>query len=234
MKAFLTTPGFLSPYGTLGADLSSVLAWLFTLLFMYGWHLGRKHRGQGHHLVTLWGMLAMLAYFTVYYLARGLGALSLEGKEGFGGPDWIYTYIFSPMLTLHITAVSIGLVLAIYMIVLGFRSSVRIGRERHLKSAVLVMQRKGMRRMLIGAGMLFGGLILLRWGSLARASVYGIGFLIVLGVLGMERRIERWIPNAADRHRKLGTVTMVLYAIALVTSTLTYVLLYFVYPIKIK
>lgn len=234
MKEWLTTPGFLSPFGTWGADISSVMAWLFTLLFIYGWYAGKKHQGQRHHLVTLWGMVAMLGYFTVYYLARGLGALSLEGKEGFGGPDWVYSYIFSPMLTIHILVISVGLVLAVYMIVLGFRSSFKKGNERYLKSETLKMGNKGFSYTLAGAAVLFGGFAVARWGSMARLLVYISGFILVAGVLFMERGIERWMPDAATRHRKMGAFTMVLYVIALVTSTLTYVMLYYIYPVKVQ
>lgn len=233
MKEMLTAPGFLSPYGTWGADISSVMAWVFTLLFIYGWYAGKKHQGQRHHLVTLWGMVAMLGYFTLYYLARGLGALSLEGKEGFGGPDWVYNYIFSPMLTIHILVISVGLVLAVYMIVLGFRSSFKKGNERYLKVEPLKMGSKGFNYTLAGAAALFGLFALIRWsGSMGRLVVYLSGFGLVAGVLFMERGIERWIPDAATRHRKMGAFTMVLYVIALVTSTVTYVMLYYIYPVK--
>jgi uncharacterized membrane protein YozB (DUF420 family) len=232
MKAYLTAKGFLSPYGTLGADLSSVLAWVFTILFIYGWYMGAKHRGQTHHTITLWGMVAMLGYFTAYYLARGLGALSLENKEGFGGPDWIYSYLFTPLLTIHILVISVGLVLAVYMIVLGFRASYKKGSERLLKSVPLKMGSRGFNYTLLGAALLFGMLAVARWGSFARLIVYLSGFLLVAAVLLLERGIERWIPDAAARHRSIGKFTMSLYVIALLTSTSTYVMLYFVYPPK--
>ncbi|TAJ98489.1 MAG: DUF420 domain-containing protein [Candidatus Manganitrophaceae bacterium] len=232
MKEFLNAPGFLSPYGTLGADVSSVMAWIFTLLFIYGWYAAKKSQGQRHHLVTLWGMIAMLGYFTLYYLARGLGALSVEGKEGFGGPDWVYSYIFTPMLTIHILVISIGLVLAVYMIVLGFRSSFKKGKERYLKAEPLKMGSKGFNYTLMGAAVLFGGVAVVRWGSMARFLVYVSGFGLVAAVLLLERGIEQWMPDAATRHRKMGAFTMALYVIALVTSTTTYVMLYYIYPVK--
>ena len=232
MKQFLAAPGFISPFGTFGADISSVMAWTFTLLFIYGWYTAANHRGQRHHLVTLWGMVAMLAYFTAYYLARGLGALSLEGKEGFGGPDWVYSYIFTPMLTIHIIVISIGLVLAVYMIVLGYRASFKKGEERYLKSQPLKMGSKGFNYTLAGAAVIFGAAALIRWGSIARLLVYIAGFLIVAAVLFLEKWIEHWIPDAGTRHRKIGAFTMTLYVIALFTSTLTYVMLYFIYPVK--
>jgi uncharacterized membrane protein YozB (DUF420 family) len=232
MKQFLNAPGFLSPFGTLGADISSVMAWVFTLLFIYGWYTAKKHQGQTHHLVTLWGMVAMLGYFTLYYLARGLGALSVEGKEGFGGPDWVYSYIFTPILTIHILVISIGLVLAIYMIVLGFRSSFKKGKERYLKAGTLTMGSKGFNYTLGGAAVLFGGFAAIRWASMARLLVYISGFALVAVVLFLERGIERWMPDAAIRHRKMGAFTMALYVVALLTSTMTYVMLYYIYPVK--
>jgi uncharacterized membrane protein YozB (DUF420 family) len=232
MKESLNSPGFLSPFGTMGADISSVMAWIFTLLFIYGWYAAKKHQGQQHHLVTLWGMVAMLGYFTLYYLARGLGALSVEGKEGFGGPDWVYNYIFTPILTIHILVISIGLVLAIYMIVLGFRSSFKRGKERYLKAETLIMGRKGFNYTLGGAAVVFGGFAVLRWASMQRLIVYISGFVLVALVLFLERGIERWMPDAATRHRKMGAFTMALYVIALITSTMTYVMLYYIYPVK--
>src|SRR3989344_6664153 len=132
MTAWLKQPGFLSPYGTLGADMSYVLAVAFTVLFLVGWRFARRRRGQAHHVVTLSAMAAMLAYFVAYYVNRGLGALAFEGEEGFGGPPELYESLFRPLLTFHILVVTIGLILAVYMIVLGFRTSVKRGEERGL------------------------------------------------------------------------------------------------------
>lgn len=231
MLDYLSAPGFLSPHGTFGADLSSIFAWIFTSIFIYGWYTGAKHQGQRHHTVTLWGMIAMLGYFTAYYLARNLGALAFENKEGFGGPDWVYSYIFSPVLTIHIFVISLGLVLAVYMIVLGFRASFKKGSGRYLKTEKLVMGKKGFTYTLIGVAVLFGGIAIVRWGSFARLIVYIVGFLLVAGVLFLEKGIERWIPDAGVRHRRIGKFTMSLYVIALFTSTATYVMLYFIYPL---
>jgi len=232
MMAFLKSPGFLSPYGNMGTDISSVMAWVFTLLFLYGWHLAKKHRGQAHHLLTLWGMVAMLGYFTVYYLARGLGAMATEGKDGFGGPEWIYSYIFLPMLNIHILVVSVGLVMAIYMLILGFRSSFKENQGRYLKAGNLVMHPKMVTKILVGTGLFFGAAAIVRWGPMQRFFVYLAGFLLVGAVLLLERGLEKWIPDGGMRHRKIGIFTMLLYLIALFTSTGTYLLLYFIYPVK--
>ncbi|MFQ5949285.1 MAG: hypothetical protein ACE5J1_01200, partial [Nitrospiria bacterium] len=148
------------------------------------------------------------------------------------GPDWVYEYIFSPMLMIHILVVSVGLVLAVYMIILGYRSSAVKNSIRYLKREQLKMGKKGFNYILIGAAVIFGLLAVARSGGVARYLVYLSGFLLVAGTLFAERGLERLIPDGAQRHRKLGTLTMVLYVIALVTSTVTYVMLYYIYPVK--
>jgi len=51
-------------------------------------------------------------------------------------------------------------------------------------------------------------------------------------VASLEKLIEKLLPDGAKRHRVLGRVTMVIFALILVTSTATYIMLYFVYPLK--
>lgn len=234
MKAFLQKEGFLwFSHGTLGADLSWILAISFTILFIIGWRMGKKAQGNRHHVLVLWAMVSMIVYFTVYYLARALGALATEGKEGFGGPDWIYNYVFSPLLTIHILVVSVGLVLAVYMIILGFRVAVKEMSRRVLKSGVLKISPTGFLKVTGGAFILFGLLGILRGNSRARWIVYISGFLLVLIVLLVEKGIERLIPDGERRHRMIGTFTMTLYVIALFTSTITYFMLYVIWPPKV-
>ena len=134
--------GFLGTHGTLGADLSYLFAVLFTALFLVGWYQGKKHKGNVHHGLTLWGMVTMLAYFTSYYWFRGLGVLALEGRSGFGGPDWVYNKIFTPTIAIHIILVTFGIVIAIYLVVLGFRASVKENGKRFLKEEALHVKTK--------------------------------------------------------------------------------------------
>jgi uncharacterized membrane protein YozB (DUF420 family) len=175
----------------------------------------------------------MLAYFSLYYLARGLGALATEGKEGFGGPDWVYHYIFTPILTIHITVVSIGLVLAGYMIILGFRVAVARAGRRVLQSGVLKISPSALMKTAVGSFALFGLLALLRCCSLGRFIVYLSGFLLIMAVLGIEKIIERMIPDGERRHRLIGTFTMILFLVALVTSSATYLMLYVIWAPRV-
>jgi uncharacterized membrane protein YozB (DUF420 family) len=233
MKALLTSPGFLGTHGTFGADASFLMALFFTILFIFGWRLARRRDGNRHHTLVLWAMVGMLIYFTFYYLARGLGALATENQEGFGGPAWVYTYIFSPLLTVHILVVSVGLVMAVYMIILGFRTAIKTNGKRLLQAGPLSMSAGALYKILGATFALFAVAAAIRWHSLARLIVYISGFLLVAAVLFVEKGIERWFPDGERRHRAIGTFTMVLYVIALVTSTTTYVLLYVIYPPKI-
>ena len=108
------------------------MATLFTGLFVLGWFQARKRKADTHHWLMLGGMISMLSFFIAYYLFRQLGVLAVEGKEGFGGSQALYDYVFIPVLTLHIILVIIGLVMAVYMIVLGFRSQQIIDGVRSL------------------------------------------------------------------------------------------------------
>jgi uncharacterized membrane protein YozB (DUF420 family) len=254
MKKYLEQAGFLSPYGTFGADLSYLLAIGFTLLFMGGWYLAKQRKGQAHHTLTLIAMTAMLAYFVIYYLARELGAVAFEGKEGFGGGAFIYTWVFSPILSFHIWVVTVGIIMAVYMIILGYRVSIRsVDRSRTNRSAQAIhsSKKKGERVLVDGPPKLtlgrFSGYTLVISVFLAMALFMirllsrppGIGLFIAwfslcvgggILLIALEGLARIFYPDGAKRHRTFGTFTMVLYLIALFTSTATYLMLYVFWP----
>ncbi|GKS59127.1 hypothetical protein YTPLAS18_26540 [Nitrospira sp.] len=237
MGEWLGQPGFFGTHATIGADLSQLMATLFTALFVLGWVQAKRKQGNVHHTLMLGGMVAMLVFFVNYYLFRSLGVLAYEGKEGFGGSQELYDRVFIPLLIFHIILVIIGIVMAIYMIVLGFRSQVIVTGQRTLKDATL---QTSWRKVGMIFGVVTGVLALLFVSRVATAGfsmrkleVY-VGFLIVLAlVFGLEMLIQRLWPNGQRRHRVLGTFTMVIYCILFVTGTLTYTLLYVLYPGKI-
>lgn len=235
MKTWLEQPGFLSPYGTMGADLSFALAVVFTLLFLVGWRQARRRQGQAHHVVILWAMLAMIAYFVAYYVNRGLGALAFEGEEGFGGPPELYDTVFSPLLTFHILVVTIGLVMAVYMIVLGFRTSVKRGEARTLtagppRGSGLAFSGWILLASVVTPLLLFGIRILFTEATLGKfIGWFSTGLLVGLGVLLVEAVGRLMYPDGERRHRAIGAFTMVLYVIALVTSTVTWAMLYVIW-----
>jgi uncharacterized membrane protein YozB (DUF420 family) len=237
LAEWLREPGFLGTHATMGADVSQFMATFFTLLFIVGWVQARKKKADHHHWLMLGGMIAMLAFFTSYYLFRNLGVLAFEGKEGFGGSQALYENVFIPLLTVHILLVVIGLVMAIYMMVLGFRSQAFLGGKRVLKDALL--QTSGRRIVTILGGitalvmMFFLSRVMTSGFSLGKLSVY-IGLaLIIAMVFGVEIAIQRIWPNGERRHRVLGKFTMMIYCVLFVTGTVTYGMLYILYPGKI-
>ena len=236
MKTLLEQPGFLAPSGTIGADVSYLLALVFTILFLIAWRMAKKAQGTRHHKLILVSMVAMMVYFVAYYYARSLGVLSFEGREGFGGPDDVYKNIFVPVLTTHLILVTLGMVLAFYMIPQGFRVSDKSGGEYRLKSGELKMKPRTFKLVLftiVGCWALVQALLLaVRQSPFGASVAYGLIFLTVALVVSLEKLIEKMLPDGARRHRILGRTTMVIFALILVTSTATYLMLYFIYPIK--
>ena len=237
LAQWLREPGFVGTHATMGADISQLMATLFTGLFIIGWIQARNNKANHHHWLMLGGMIAMLAFFTSYYLFRNLGVLAFEGKEGFGGSQALYDNVFVPLLTVHILLVVIGLIMAIYMIVLGFRSQTFSEGRRVLKDALLLTS--GRRIMTILSGittivmLFFLSRVMTSGFSLGKLSVY-IGLaLIIAMVFGIEIAIQRIWPNGARRHRVLGKFTMLVYCVLFVTGTVTYGMLYILYPGKI-
>lgn len=237
MFEFLRQPGFFGTHATMGADLSQLMATLFTGLFIVGWVQAKQHRGHPHHWLMLGGMITMVGFFTAYYLFRQLGVLAFEGKEGFGGSQALYDYVFIPVLTIHIILVIIGLVMAVYMIVLGFRSQQFIGGSRVLSPSLLRTSWKKVglifAALLTVVIVLFGTRVMSAGFSMRKLEVY-LGFLsLVAIVFAVEMGIQRIWPDGGQRHRALGRFTMIVYCILFLTGTFTYAMLYILYPGKI-
>jgi uncharacterized membrane protein YozB (DUF420 family) len=236
MKTLLAEPGFLAPSGTIGADLSYLLALVFTVLFLVSWGMAKKAQGTRHHNLILVSMVSMIVYFCAYYYARQLGVLSFEGREGFGGPDDVYDNIFVPVLTTHLSLVVLGMILAFYMLSQGFRASERVEGEYLLKEGELKVSSRKFKIVMftiLGSWALVQVLLLATRENPFGASVaYGLIFVTIALVASLEKLIEKMLPDGAKRHRVLGRFTMVIYALILVTSTATYLMLYFIYPLK--
>ncbi|MEE9233614.1 MAG: DUF420 domain-containing protein, partial [Nitrospirales bacterium] len=170
---WLREPGFVGTHATMGADISQLMATVFTTLFIVGWVQAKKHRADHHHWLMFGGMVAMLAFFISYYLFRNLGVLAFEGKEGFGGSQELYNTVFVPLLTFHILLVVIGLIMAIYMLVLGFRAQGFVEGRRMLKEAIL--QTTGRRIATILAIII--GLVILLFVTRGMTSGFSLGKL---------------------------------------------------------
>ena len=237
MLEWLKQPGFFGTHATVGADMSQLMATLFTSLFVIGWIQARKRRADVHHWMMLGGMIAMLGFFVSYYLFRQLGVLAFEGKEGFGGSEALYHNVFIPLLTFHIILVVIGLVMAVYMIVLGFRAQV-IEQGRRILSGRILQTTWGK------VGSIFGvlcALVAVYLLYLVAAERFRMGRLVVwVGLLALiaivfavEMTIQRVWPDGGQRHRTLGRFTMIIYCILFMTGTTTYTMLYLLYPGKI-
>ena len=236
MKEILEKPGFLAPSGTLGADVSYLLAVVFTILFLIAWGFAKKTEGTKHHKLILVSMVSMVVYFCAYYYARQLGVLSFEGKEGFGGPKDVYDNIFVPVLTIHLVLVTLGLILAFYMLIEGFRASEKVNGEFVLKTGELKVRAKTLKIIMFtilglwAVNQLF--LTTVRHASMGASIAWALIFGTIALVVSIEKLIEKMLPDGARRHRILGRGTMIIFGMILCTSTATYLMLYVIYPVK--
>jgi len=235
MQEFLKKPGFMVESGTMGADLSYILAVVFTVLFLVAWWMAKKRQATRHHKLALISMTSMVVYFIAYYYARNLGALAAEGKEGFGGPPEIYNNVFSPILFTHVSLVVLGLILGPYLIVEAYRACDKVGDEYVLKPGILKADPKKFTRIwlwILGFWVVAEIFCLIRGMRWQGHLAYFLIFATIAGVVGLEKLIEKWLPDGARRHRILGRVTMIMFALILATSTATYLMLYVIYPLK--
>lgn len=234
---WLREPGFFGTHATIGADLSQLMATLFTGLFIVGWVQARRRHADAHHWLMLGGMISMLSFFIAYYLFRQLGVLAVEGKEGFGGSQSLYDYVFIPVLTIHIILVIIGLIMAVYMIVLGFRSQQFFQGVRSLREFPLLTTWKKVSLIFGAIAAVVLGLFYSRVAtagfSMRKLEVYLVFLLLVAFVFAIEMTIQRVWPDGARRHRALGRFTMIIYCVLFVTGSFTYTMLYILYPGKI-
>ena len=120
------------------------------------------------------------------------------------------------------------------MIFQGFRACDKIDGNYILQSRELKANPKVFRTIMIILALLWAGnqsiLTFIRHKSFAASLAWAIIFGIIALVIYLEKFIEKSIPDGAQRHRKLGRITMVIFALILATSTLVYLMLYVVYP----
>lgn len=222
----MDNPGLFSSRSTFGSDISYMFAVVFTVLFLISGMLAKKHRGLKHHRMILVSMAAMTLYFLFYYEVRKLGVASLSDQINFAGPDWVYDKVFRPVMMVHFIMVTFSIILAIYMIINGFKIAVRDGGEMTLKN-----ERLKPSIMLWALG--FVWLVLLTW-WLFSVQQFGWGHWIMFLSLGyfipsvLAILIQKALPESEKRHRVLGRICILLFAGLLITSTLAYCLLYVV------
>ena len=222
--------------GTMGADLSYLLAVVFTVLFLVAWWMAKTGQSTRHHNLALISIVFLVTYFVAYDYARNLGALAAEGKEGFGGPPEFYDNIFRPILYFHIFLVILGLIFGPYMIVEGYRASQKVNGKYILSEGNLMADPKKFIRIwlwILGLWLLVEVFCLVLGKPWQAQLAYFLIFLTIAGVVGLENIIQKKLPDGARRHRILGRVTMILFALILCTSTATYMMLYVIYPLKV-
>ena len=128
------------------------------------------------------------------------------------------------------------MILAFYMLSQGFRASKKVDGEYFLKEGRLKVSPRKFKIVMftiLGCWTLLQiTLLVTRDNPMGASIAYTLIFITVALVVSLEKLIEKVLPDGAKRHRVLGRVTMIIYALILVTSTATYLMLYYIYPLK--
>lgn len=230
MKAFLAQPGFLSPYGSMGVDITYLTAMLATAMFVLAWRKARNGNGAGHRLMMISASLLMLGYFFIYYLFRNLGGMMAEGKLGFGGPEWMAESILMPLLIVHLILVILVFVLIPYQLWLGRRSAMRSGKTLSLSEAPATMRKNVWLRIFLPFAALFMAVGFFRCESGHCWLFYaGVPLLFAVGI-GLERLLEYMLPAGGKRHRMVGNITVLVIVLLFASTTGMYAMLHVLYP----
>ena len=229
MKELLIQPGFLSPYGSVGVDITYLIAMLATAMFLFGWRKASGGEGAGHRLMMISASVLILGYFFVYYLFRNLGGIMAEGKLGFGGPDWVAENILMPLLIVHLLLVVLVFVLVPYQLWLGRRSAIRSHNTLSLSEAPVAMKDSVWLRVFFPFTALFLAVGLYRCESGHCWLFYvGVPLLFAVGI-GLERLLERMLPTGSKRHRVVGKITVFAILLLFASTTGMYAMLHVLY-----
>ncbi len=224
MVEFLEGPGFFSSRSNLGSDISFLFAVLFSTMYLISGYQAVKKRGKIHHRMILVSMVSMFAYFIFYYKVRRLGYASFTDQIHFQDSGRLYTSSFRPILYIHFTFVCLSVFLAVYTVISGFKAAVN--RDGRL---VLENRRLGASKLLWSLGFIW--LVVLTWWLLS-IHAFSWGYRVIFLFLGyflpaaVAFFANMVLPFSEHRHRILGRLCMASFAGLLLTSTITYSMLY--------
>ena len=61
LAEWLRDPGFVGTHATMGADISQLMATVFTTLFIVGWIQAKKRKADHHHWLMFGGMISIMS-----------------------------------------------------------------------------------------------------------------------------------------------------------------------------
>ncbi|MFQ6089437.1 MAG: DUF420 domain-containing protein [Candidatus Methanofastidiosia archaeon] len=138
--------GFFGTRASFYSDLSLSFEVLLVITFLIGYRYAKRHMGSKHHRVMLIVFLIDLSFFSTYMIKS-----LIEGRTEFTGPEMIYKLVYLPVVIIHSIVSVATLVLGVYMLFNGFRSSKDVNGRK-----VLVRNPKKHRRLGLITLIIFG------------------------------------------------------------------------------
>ena len=221
----LDGPGILSTRSTIGSDISFIFALIFIFSFIVAGRLARMKKGLRHHRMILFSFVLMIAYLAYYYKIRQLGLSSAADQMAIKNSTWFYSNVFRPLLYLHIAVVASSLYLSIYMVINGFMAKFPLYDGNMTLKTGLVSPSP----VLWGIGLVW--LIFLFW-KVGPAKALDLNHKVLIISLAfllpaaVSLLIHFTLPKADQRHRIVGQITLIFFSMMLLTTCVTYFLIY--------
>ena len=226
MESIIEAEGFLSSRSTLASDISFLFAISFSSLFLISSYFALNNQGTHHHRMILFSMVSMAAYFVFYYRVRSLGLDSFADQVHLQVNNTLFRATFKPVFWTHFLVVSLSSFFAIYTVISGFKAAVKQNGRM-----ILTNNRVSLSKIAWSIGFIW--LIFLAWwlqtihalNTPYRATFLIFGYFLPASVALV---IHKLLPFSGNRHRILGRLCMALFVCLIITSTLTYSLLYII------
>ena len=224
MESIIEAEGFLSSRSTMASDVSFLFAISFSALFLISGYIAMNNNGTLHHRMIGFSMISMFAYFVFYYRVRSLGLDSFADQVHLQVNNSLFRATFKPVFWTHFLIVSLSTFFAIYTVISGFKASVKQNGQMILTNNRVILSK-------IAWSISFIWLIFLAWwlqSIHALNTMYRVTFLIFGYFLpaSVALIIHKLLPLSGKKHKILGRLCMMLFACLIITSTLTYSLLY--------
>ncbi len=130
--------GFLGTKADFWWDVTVTSETFVMLSLILGYYYARRHQGLRHQYTMVIGSILVLGWLLMYFAQQ-----AIAGITGFGGPDKVRYLIYIPLIIFHSLVSTAAVILAVFQLYNGFKTSRLIQGERVLVHKPHIHRRMG-------------------------------------------------------------------------------------------